>query len=67
MGANLEGQPNWQQELPTGVLGFVMLLTNTSAAAGDLYVFWMVLRLPHKALIYELDPAQTLVFVPWEP
>ena len=49
------------------VLGFVMLLTNTSGAAGDLYVFWMLLRLPRKTLIYELDPAQMLVFVPWEP
>ncbi len=46
------------------VLGFSALLTNTSGAAGDLFVAWLLLRLPRNSLVYDVDPTQMLIFVP---
>ncbi len=44
------------------VLGFSALLTNTSGAAGDLFIAWRLLQLPRNTLIYDVDPTQMLIF-----
>ena len=46
------------------VVGFSVLLANTSGVAGDLYVTWRLLWLPSQALIYDVDPTQMLIGVP---
>ena len=46
------------------VLGFCALLTNTSGAAGDLFVAWRLLWLPRNTLVYDVDPTQMLIFAP---
>lgn len=46
------------------VASFGVLLTNTSGAAGDVYVAWRLLRLPPDALVYDLDLHHMLVFIP---
>ena len=46
------------------VLAFAALLVNTSGAVGDLYLVWLLLRLPRHALLYDVDPRHTLVFLP---
>ena len=42
----------------------IALLTNTTGAVGDLYITWRLLRLPRRTLLYDVDPAQVLIYIP---
>lgn len=46
------------------IVGFAILLANTSGAAGDLYVTWRLLRLPRQAIVYDVDATQMLIGIP---
>ena len=45
-------------------IAFSVLLTNTPGAVGDIYLAWRLLHLPRHALLYDLDPASMLVYLP---
>ena len=45
-------------------VAFSALLTNTSGAVGDLHLAWQLLHLPRQSLLYDMDPARMLVFLP---
>ena len=46
------------------IVAFVVLLTNTAGAVGDLYLTWRLLCLPRQSLLYDVDPTQVMIFVP---
>ena len=46
------------------IVAFVVLVTNTAGAIGDLYLAWQLVRLPRRALLYDVDPTQMVIFLP---
>jgi len=47
------------------IFAVITLLINTTGAVGDLYVSWRLLRLPDQTLLYDVDPEQMLIFIPF--
>lgn len=43
---------------------YVALIFNTGGAAGDLYLAWRLLKMPPKALLYDLNPQIMLIYLP---
>ncbi|MCP4427500.1 MAG: DUF3267 domain-containing protein [Chloroflexi bacterium] len=46
------------------LIAYTGLLFNTSGAVGDLYLTWRLLRWPSGSLLYDVDPATMLVYLP---
>ena len=43
------------------MFAFGALLTNTTGAVGDLYLAWLLHRLPRQAILYDVDPAHMII------
>ncbi len=46
------------------LIAFTGLLFNSSGAVGDLYLIWRLLHLPPSSLLYDMDAATMLIYLP---